>query len=87
MNEIKALDSIGIEFGIGTAVAVLTAGNFIYGHVTSINEDKVEVTPDIGYRSSKPNFRLKKLYKTTSNHIAVLNNQEKYMKMSNESKQ
>lgn len=77
-ESVKALDSIGIEFGIGTAVAVLTAGNFIYGHVTSINEDKVEVIPDIGYRTSKPNFRLKKLYKTTGSHIAVLDKQEKY---------
>ena len=50
MENVKAIDSIGIEFGIGTAVAVLTAGNFIYGHVTAINEDKIEVIPDIGYR-------------------------------------
>ena len=80
MENVKAIDSIGIEFGIGTAVAVLTAGNFIYGHVTAINEDKIDVIPDIGYRTSKPNFRLKKIYKTTSNHIAVLKDQEKFVK-------
>lgn len=80
MENVKAIDSIGIEFGIGTAVAVLTAGNFIYGHVTAINEDKIEVIPDIGYRTSKPNFRLKKTYKTTSNHIAVLKDQENFVK-------
>lgn len=77
-ESVKTLDSIGIEFGVGTAVAMLTAGNFIYGHVVSINKDKVDVIPDIGYSTSKPNFRLKKIYKTISSHIAVLNEQEKY---------
>lgn len=76
----KAIDCIGYELEIGNAVAVLTAGNFIYGHITEINEDKISVVPDIGYRSSKPNFRLKKLYKTSSNHVALLSHQEKYIK-------
>lgn len=76
----KNLDTFGNEFGIGTAVAVLTAGNFIYGHITAINEDKIEVVPDIGYNTTKPNFRLKKLYKTTIKHIVILKDQEKYKK-------
>ena len=76
----KNLDTFGNEFEIGTAVAVLTAGNFIYGHITAINEDKIEVVPDIGYNTTKPNFRLKKLYKTTSKHIAILKDQKKYKK-------
>ena len=77
-NSAKAIDSVGVEFGVGTAVALLSAGNFIYGHVKSINENKITVVPDIGYRSAKPNFRLKKLYIEPSNHIAVLNNQDRY---------
>lgn len=83
-NEVKAIDCIGLEFGVGSAVAVLTAGNFIYGHVTAINEDKVEVNPDIGYRTSKPNFRLKKIYKTTTNHVALLKDQDKFIKKNDE---
>lgn len=76
----KTVDCVGNELEIGNVVAVLTAGNFIYGHVTEINEDKISIIPDIGYRTSKPNFRLKKLYKTTSNHVALINNPEKYSK-------
>ena len=80
----KVFDVTGNELSVGSPVAVLTAGNFIYGHIKSINENNVEVIPDIGYRTSKPNFRLKKLYKTTVCHVALLD--ENKLNEKNESK-
>ena len=71
------IDATGHEIEVGTPVVVLSAGNFIYGHVNAINEGKAEVIPDIGYRSSKPNFRLKKLYKAKPENIAMLVNASK----------
>lgn len=71
------VDCLGHTLGIGASVVVLSAGNFIYGHVTGINEDgKVDVLPDIGYKTSKPNFRLKKLYKASPKHISLINVKE-----------
>ena len=71
-QQMNIIDATGHEISIGTPVVVLTAGNFIYGHVQAISEDKVEVLPDIGYRTSKPNFRLKKLYKAKPDNIAMI---------------
>jgi hypothetical protein len=67
-------DCNGEEVKIGTPVCVLTSGNFIFGHVTAINENKATVTPDIGYNTTKPNFRLKKSYTADSSMIGVVNN-------------
>ena len=61
------------EVSIETPVCVLYAGNFIFGHVTSIKEGKATVKPDIGYNTTKPNFRLKKEYIATSDMIGIIN--------------
>ena len=67
------LDCNGEEVTIGTPVCVLTSGNFIFGHVTAISEGQATVKPDIGYNTTKPNFRLKKEYIATSDMIGVVN--------------
>lgn len=72
----NTLDCNENEIHIGDAVCLLTSGNFIYGHVTTINEDNVDIIPDIGYKTSKQNFRLKKLYHASSKNIALLNEKE-----------
>lgn len=66
-------DCNGEIINVGTPVCVLTSGNFIFGHVTEINEGKATVKPDIGYNTTKPNFRLKKEYVATSDAIGVVN--------------
>ena len=66
-------DCNGEEVGIDTPVCVLSSGNFIFGHITSIKEGKAIVKPDIGYNTTKPNFRLKKEYIATSDMIGIIN--------------
>ena len=66
-------DAVGNTVEIGDAVCILTAGNFVYGHVMSINEEKAEVVPDIGYRTSKKNFRLKSKYNSRLDHMVKFN--------------
>ena len=75
MDEQKVVKDVnGVEVGIGDAVAILTSGNFIYGHITEVlNEKKVKVIPDIGYNTTKPNFRLKKSYTVASDSIGIVN--------------
>lgn len=69
----KTVDCNGENVFVGSAVCILTSGNFIYGHVTEIKENgNVKVIPDIGYNSSKPNFRLKKIYEASSESIGVV---------------
>ncbi len=68
----KTVDCNENEINIGDAVCLLTSGNFIYGHVTAINEVAVDVIPDIGYKTSKQNFRLKKVYHASSKNIALI---------------
>jgi len=65
-------DCNGEVISIGTPVCVLTSGNFIFGHVINIDEDKVTVDPDIGYNTTKPNFRLKKQYIASSSAIGII---------------
>ena len=66
-------DCNGEEVSIETPVCVLSSGNFIFGHVTSIKEGKATVKPDIGYNTTKPNLRLKKAYIATSDMIGIIN--------------
>lgn len=61
------------EVKVGTAVCVLTSGNFIFGHIKEIKDNKAVVIPDIGYNTTKPNFRLKKEYVATSECIGIVN--------------
>ena len=72
----NTLDCNENEIHIGDAVCLLTAGNFIYGHVTAINESNVDIIPDIGYKTSKQNFKLKKLYHASLKNIALINEKE-----------
>lgn len=65
-------DCNGEQLAVGSAVVVLNAGNFIYGHVTAINESTVEVTPDIGYISSKKYFKLKETYTVPQKNISLI---------------
>lgn len=68
-------DAVGEIVEVGDAVCVLTAGNFIYGHIEelSLNESndksKAMVIPDIGYRTSKKNFKLKDRYVSKLDHL------------------
>ena len=73
-NVNSTVDCNGEKVEVGSAVCVLTAGNFIYGHVIGVNDNgTVKVVPDIGYNSTKPNFRLKKFYEANSDTIGVVN--------------
>ena len=38
LNKSKMKDCNGVEVGVGNAVCILTAGNFIFGHITEITE-------------------------------------------------
>lgn len=72
----NTLDCNENEIHIGDAVCLLTSGNFIYGHVTAVNEGNVDIIPDIGYKTSKQNFKLKKSYHASSKNIALVNEKE-----------
>ena len=67
------VDAVGNPVYEGDTVCVLTAGNFIYGHVAKINDKGAEVLPDIGYRTSKKNFRLKQKYTSRLDHLVKFN--------------
>ena len=61
---------------LGSAVMALTAGNFIFGHVTDINEDRVTIKADLGYYSSKPYFKLKPEYNIAMKYVSLLDETE-----------
>ena len=66
-------DINGNEVGIGSAVCLLTSGNFIYGHIEQILENgKVKVKPDIGYAMVKPHFRAKEFYVMEANCVGLV---------------
>ncbi len=71
----KALvkDCNGNAINEGSAVCILTSGNFIYGHIKEVlGNGKVKVIPDIGHVMTKPNFRLKSEYIVDSESVGLV---------------
>ena len=72
MNILQNYDSLGNKIQIGSPVCGISAGNFIYGHILEMDEKKVTMTSDIGYRTNKINFLPKEMYKISYKNIYLL---------------